>query len=73
MVVLGLGGGSAGRLCAAEAGHAVQATPALEGFVADGRWDEQATTLTLLDGVTVHINAPANLAARLGRPTLLVF
>ena len=73
IVLLGLAGLSTARLCAAEAGHGMPATAALKGFVADGRWAELVTTLTLLDGVTVHINAPANLAARVGRPTRLVF
>jgi len=69
----GLGRRSLGLAAIVLLGLAGLSTAALKGFVADARRDELVTTLTLLDGVTVHINAPANLAARVGRLTRLVF
>lgn len=50
------------------------ATPEpLRGFLMDPTWRELLTTETLADGVTVHINAPADLLEPTTKPLRLVF
>jgi hypothetical protein len=47
-------------------------SPTFAGWVADPVWNEFVTTFTLLDGVVVHVNAPAQMCARRAAPTRLV-
>ncbi len=48
-------------------------SPTQAGWVVDAAWNELVTTFTLLDGVSVHVNAPLGLCLRRTAPTRLVF